>query len=271
MKMFKLIALISLIAFISAITVAYYTYYKTTHIGGEQDVTPAWYSKNMFSVYISESGSGGFPTILSKMPKTSRIEGADLETFEYINDGFAKDKNYFYYPSEVTVQRLGEIDYSYFKAERVELNPSEPLRTVSVELQDNSLLYTKYYIFGDAVFIAMKYNPKNFPDGKVYIGRVGRKKGSDINNPVWHEFDYETFVPFSCGYIKDNNGVYPTRLNGLSNIEDVDIESFTAKFDPNSKIIEDSCYATDKNYQYYYFRDKDNNLEIQRKPLVEIK
>jgi hypothetical protein len=259
MKMFKLIALISLIAFIAAITVAYFTYYKTTHIGGEQGVTPAWYSKNMFSVYISRKGSGGFPTILTERPKTSQIEGADYDTFEYIDDGFAKDKNYFYYP-----------DGDGYKIEKkIELNPAKPLRIVSVELSDTSLLYRKYYILPDAVLHVMKYNPAYYASSGNSFARLGLMKGSNINNPVWYPFDYETFTPFPCGYLKDKNGVYTTRLSGLSIVDDVDIESFTANYNPNSRNSEDSCYATDKNYQYYYSRGgKYNELEVLRKPIV---
>jgi hypothetical protein len=98
--------------------------------------------------------------------------------------------------------------------------------------------------------------------------RLGRK-GSNVNNSTWHKFDYETFVPFSCGYIKDKNGVYPMLLDSFGAVEDVDIESFTAKSVPYSESNHEGCYATDKNYQYYYFRDKDNNLEVKRKPLAD--
>jgi DKNYY family len=271
MKMLKTFLLFGLPILLVCVSTFYYTFYKTTHIGGEIGGTPAWYSKNMFFVYISRKGSGGFPSILGNLPKTSRIKGADLETFEYIDDGFAKDKNYFYYPSDVTVSRPDEIDYSYFTAERVELDSTKPLRTVSVELRDDSSLsYTKYYIFGEAVFIVMKYDTKHLGQSSIQSGRVGREKDSDINNPVWHKFDYESFIPFPCGYIKDKNGVYPTRLSGLSTIEGVDIESFTAKFDQNPTNSEDPCYATDRNYQYYYSRGgKYNELEVKRKPLGE--
>jgi DKNYY family len=266
MKMFKLIALFSLIAFISAITIAYYTYYKTTRVGGEKGVTPVWYSKSMFYVYISRvRSSGGFFPV--DYTETSRIEGADFNTFEYIDDGFAKDKNYFYYPSEVTVRRPGKIDYSYFKAEGVELDSHKHIRTVFVELGDDSLLYWKYYILSDTVFHVMKSNSSYSGQSDTW-GRVGRK-GSNVNNSTWHKFDYETFVPFSCGYTKDKNGVYPMLLDSFGTIEDVDIESFTAKSVPYSESNHEGCYATDKNYQYYYFRDKDNNLEVKRKPLAD--
>jgi hypothetical protein len=249
MKMFKLIALFSLIAFISAITVAYYTYYKTTHIGGEKGVTPVWYSKNKFYVYVSHQRNSNFNfsnTI------TSQIEGADYDTFEYIDDGFAKDKNYFYYPGD-------------YKTGKIELDSAKLLRIIKVEETAESYLYTKYYIIKNAVFLANK----NI-GGSNSIARVGLMKGSNINNPVWCPFDYETFTPFSCGYLKDKNGVYPTGLSGLSTIEDVDIESFTAKSVPRSKTNNEGCYATDKNYQYYYFRGGNyNELEVRRKPLAD--
>jgi DKNYY family len=259
MKMFKLIALFSLIAFVSAITIAYYTYYKTTRVGGEKGVTPVWYSKNMFYVYISRvRSSGGFFNV--NYTETSRIEGADFNTFEYIDDGFANDKNYFYYPN-----------LNLTKAERVKLESDKPLRIVSVEVgKDSSLLYTKYYILSEAVFIAMSYGTKHFGQGSITSGRIVLEKGSDINNPVWYPFDYETFVPFSCGYIKDKNGVYPMLLDSFGTVEDVDIESFTAKSVPYSESNHEGCYATDKNYQYYYFRGGQyNELEVRRKPLAD--
>jgi DKNYY family len=259
MKMFKLIALSSLIAFISAITIAYYTYYKTTRVGGEKGVTPVWYSKNMFYVYISRvKSSGGFFPV--DYTETSRIEGADINSFEYLDDGFAKDENYFYYPTYDNGSRV----------EGVELNQAKPPRIVYVELPDTSFLYRKYYVLPDAVFHVMKYNSANHGRSGYSFERVGLMKGSNINNPVWYPFDYETFVPFSCGYVKDKNGVYYVDSYPLIVIDNVDIESFTAKLTPHSKTNNEVCYATDKNYQYYYFRGgKYNELEVRRKPLAD--
>jgi DKNYY family len=267
MKMLKTFLLFGLPILLVCVSTFYYTYYKTTHIGGEIGVNPAWYSKNMFFAYISRTkSSGGF--LAMDYTETSRIEGVDLETFEYISDGFAKDKNYFYYPIEVLVRRPDKIDYVYLKAEQINLNPANPIRTVSVELIDDPSRYSKYYIFSDAVFYVLKsYSSRS---GQSTWGRLGQIS-SDSNTLVWHKFDYETFKPFSCGYVKDKNGVYPKLLKSFNTIEDVDIESFTAKSVPYSETNNEACYATDKNYQYYYFRDKDNNLEIQRKPLVETK
>jgi hypothetical protein len=267
MKMFKLIALISLIAFIAAITVAYFTYYKTTHLGGEKGVSRAWYSKNMFFVYISRKGSGGFPSVLGNLPVTSRIEGADYATFEYIDDGFAKDKNYFYYPNEVTISKPNEIDYSYFKAERVELDPAKPIKTVFVEPRDNSLLYTKYYIFGAEIFHAMKYNPQFFPDGKVYIGKINPKRTLDSKEPTYR-FNYETFTPYPCEYVKDINGVYYIGQPNLIKLKNADIETFNVKLDKGKKNNED-CHATDKNFQYVFVQENGGNFEIGKRPLSE--
>ncbi len=255
MKMLKTFLLYGLPILSVCLTTFYYTYYKTTHIGGEQGVTPVWYSKNLFYVYISRiRSSGGFFPV--SYTETSRIEGADFNTFEYIDDGFAKDKNYFYYPN-----------YESRKVEGIALNQTEPPRIVSLELSDTSLLYRKYYILPDAVFHVMKHNSVHYGSS---FERVGLMQGSNINNPVWYPFDYETFTPFSCGYVKDKNGVYYVDSYPLIIIENADTETFTAKFAANSKNSEGSCYATDKNYQYYYFRGgKYNELEVRRKPLAD--
>jgi DKNYY family len=226
-------------------------YFKTKHIGGEQGVTPAWYSKNMFYVYISRKGSGGFPSVLGNLPVISQIEGADYNTFEYVDDGFAKDKNYFYYPDD-------------YKAERIELDSSRLLRTINIETTGTSYLYKKYYVINNAVFLVNKH----IGGGNSYV-RLGLMKGSNINNPVWYPFDYETFTPFSCGYVKDKNGVYYIDSYPLRVIENADTETFTSKFSEKSENSQDYCYATDKNFRYHFFRDKNNNLEIGKLPLNE--
>lgn len=226
--------------------IGYYVFYPSIYIGGDIKVEKLSYSKSLLFVYVTKTrGVGGlFSSIATE---TNLIWGADPFSFEYLGDALAKDKNYVY---------LG--------TNKFENKPPKTLKTFSVPLKDDTLVYKRYYVVGSTLLFSMKYNPKHFPNGQVMTWRVGGLSSSeDLEEINYHSFDYDTFQPLRCNYMKDKNGVYYSSHRFLI-IENAHIDTFTVVPTDGSNDKIERCEVKDKNYSYYL--DKDG---IKRRPLVK--
>lgn len=151
------------------------------------------------------------------------IDGADLSSFEIINNKYAKDKNTIYYYNDPA---CFECDNSY-------MSDLSPLRTEGLIIISDGSPSTFQLL-----------NPKREEDGLVYADSGFAKDEKQIyyNGVVLRGADIDSFQIIDYSYSKDKNNIY-----FLSDVlKDADPETFQR--------ISDTCYMKDKARVYYNYK-----------------
>jgi hypothetical protein len=172
----------------------------------------------------------------------SLIENVDIETFQILDNFYAKDKNFVYFKEK----NMEEIDPESF--EIICCGYSKDKNSIYYNATKLSGIDSESFIFlsdmyqQDKNFVYYYRKPLSFVDVKTFkpLGVYSKDK----NNIYYHDgivanADIETFDVLGEGYAKDKNSIY---VRGKK-LEEANVSSF---------LVLSHGYSRDDSFVYYY-------------------
>lgn len=183
-----------------------------------------------------------------------KVEGADADSFQILNDSFAKDKNHIFFKyfiltgvDEATFQIL---DYGYSKDKNQVFFNEKALPNVNAQTfvvlsvsfaKDNN----KIYYHGEPTIVDI--NSYEIVSDEIGASYIKDKNNVYFDNELMLYADPSSFQVLTDGYSKDKNRVY---ISGRTMLDSLLDGEYTV--DAQTFVVLGDGFTKDKNYVFRY-------------------